>query len=609
MLTAAVVVLYALRGDGSFDLVTRQENGLVIWWILAVGIALGLVPVRRPGAAAALTAGLLTLLTVWAACSLAWTESAERTTAEVARDLDYLGLLVLAATMLQRRTWRAAVLGLVAGAVAVCVLALASRLSPGSLPATGAGRVFGRARLSYPFGYWNAVGAWASITAAVTFAWGAGDRRRGPRMVASAAVPVAVTTAYLTYSRGATAGLAVGAALVIACSRGRWTAALHLLVAATGSAIAILAIRGAPEIANGTGAAGSGRVLAGLAGAAALSGLTAWLTERAGSDRWRLPRRGTVTLVTLVAAAAIVAAAIFGPSVASHAYNDFRHPKVAQSSNPAARLSSLSGYRYQLWKVALRAFTSHPLTGTGAGTFQFWWSRHATETQFVRNAHSLWLETMGELGLPGVLLVVAFALAAMATAIGGLRRSRRSASAAACAAVLAGLGAFLTQASVDWMWQSSAVTVLGLGGVGVVAARSAGPRLRLRPAARAGLALLAALAGLVQLPGLLSTSEVSASQAAVRSGRLSAALRWADHAVGAEPWAAAPYLQRGLVLEALGRLHPAAGDVRSAIGHQPTDSALWASLARIETELGDTAAATADYRRALTLSPYSAGLR
>src|ERR1700730_13545105 len=43
----AWVLLYALRG-GSYDVVVFEEYGLVIWWALALGIALGLLPRTRP---------------------------------------------------------------------------------------------------------------------------------------------------------------------------------------------------------------------------------------------------------------------------------------------------------------------------------------------------------------------------------------------------------------------------------------------------------------------------------------------------------------------------------------------------------------------------------
>jgi hypothetical protein len=625
---AAIVLVYSLRGGGSYDLITRQENGVVIWWIAAVGIALGLLPRRAPGGAATVAGGALLLFSIWAAISLGWTESAERTTDEIARSLDYLGLIVLIAFCLGRTNWRAAALGWATAAVVICGLAMASRLVPAAFPANNAGTVFGLSRLSYPFGYWNAVGAWASMTAALTLGWSAHDPRRLLRALSLAAVPLAVGTAYLTYSRAAFAGLAVGVVSVVALSRHRWTAVIHACISGAGSIAVIEVIRGQPQIARGTGTAGAITVVLVLIAVCAFAAVSGLGTLALSIDRWRLPRSAARGLSAVLAIAVIAAAAVTGPRLATKAWNGFRHPQVVTTANPAARLTSLSGYRYQLWKVALAAFNRQPLRGTGAGTFEFWWNRHATEPEFVRNAHSLWFENMAELGLPGLILIVTFALSVIAAGVSALRRSRRSSSAAACVAATAAFVVFLAQASVDWMWQSTAVTVLAIGGVAIVSSRSTGSRSKrgrasraerasgtsvrrrgLPTTARLGLTLVAVAAGAIQIPGFLSQQEIHASQRAARAGNGPTALAWADNAVAAEPWAARPYLQRALVRESLGQFRPAAADVQRAISREATNFELWVILSRVETELGHQTAAIRDYRRAHQLRPFALVLK
>jgi tetratricopeptide (TPR) repeat protein len=110
---------------------------------------------------------------------------------------------------------------------------------------------------------------------------------------------------------------------------------------------------------------------------------------------------------------------------------------------------------------------------------------------------------------------------------------------------------------------------------------------------------------LVQIPGLLSTSEIRSSQAAERAGNASLAYSWANAAVSAEPWAASPYEQRGLVLESAGRLTAAAKDLDRAIAREPSNFVQWLLLSRIETERGDLDAATRDYERARQLRPHA----
>ena len=65
------------------------------------------------------------------------------------------------------------------------------------------------------------------------------------------------------------------------------------------------------------------------------------------------------------------------------------------------------GDRAQYWRVAWRAFERHPLLGSGAGTFDEQWLRYRGSGVSVRDAHSLYLETLSELGVVGLLLLVA----------------------------------------------------------------------------------------------------------------------------------------------------------------------------------------------------------
>ena len=58
-------------------------------------------------------------------------------------------------------------------------------------------------------------------------------------------------------------------------------------------------------------------------------------------------------------------------------------------------------------KLALHAFKAHPIDGTGAGTFAFWWWSHDGD-EFLRDAHSLYLEELGEQGIVGGVLILTF---------------------------------------------------------------------------------------------------------------------------------------------------------------------------------------------------------
>jgi hypothetical protein len=602
LLAAGLVVAYALPG-GTYDLVTRQEYGIVLWGVLGLGWASGVLPRSRPSRLVLILLGLLAAYAAWTALSLTWTQSAERTTVEVARVVHYVGLLALIASALDRGNWRAAAMGAGFGALLVCGLAVASRLTPAAFPGNALFQPRGTNRLSYPFGYWNAVGAWGAMSATIGLAWSAHDGVRWRRAIALGAVPLAVITTYLSYSRAGIAGTAVGAVFVLILSRNRMTAFLHALAAGLLSAVVIFSIRGAPEIAHGTGTRGTGSVLAAIVFAVVLGGAVAFVTGWLGVDGRRAS--GTVVRMAVIVGALVVAVAAvgFGPRVARKAWREFRHPTVVTTTDPTSRLTQLSGTRYAVWRSALHAFAHNPVSGTGAGTFAFWWDRDASDSEAVRNAHSFELENMAELGSPGLLLILGVMVGALVVLGSVRRRVRRSVSAGASVALLASFCVYLVQASVDWMWQVTAVTALALGGVAILGARLSQPRGQIQWYTRAVVSATAVIAVVIQLPGLLSTLELKNSQQAESAGNAALALAWANAAAGAEPWSASAYEQRGLVLEAAGRLDGASVDLQRAVSHERTNFRHWLILSRIETERGDFAAAVRDYEQARRLRP------
>jgi O-antigen ligase len=109
------------------------------------------------------------------------------------------------------------------------------------------------------------------------------------------------------------------------------------------------------------------------------------------------------------------------------------------------------GNRPWYWHVAWSQASDHPVAGRGAGTFELAWLEERPIEESVLDAHSLYLETLAELGVVGLGLL-ALALAPPLVA------AFRGANAAAAGAYVA----FLFHAGVDWDWEMPAVTVAGL---------------------------------------------------------------------------------------------------------------------------------------------------
>jgi hypothetical protein len=128
---------------------------------------------------------------------------------------------------------------------------------------------------------------------------------------------------------------------------------------------------------------------------------------------------------------------------------------IAVSSSEHGLAAKLAGAnRPHYWHVAWKEFRLNPLTGSGAGTFDSFWLHYRPVDSFARDAHSLFVETLGELGPLGLaLLLLALAVPLLAL------RSRGDPLLAAAAG---GYVAFVVHAGVDWDWELPAVTIPGL---------------------------------------------------------------------------------------------------------------------------------------------------
>ena len=220
-------------------------------------------------------------------------------------------------------------------------------------------------------------------------------------------------------------GLVIAAGIVV-CRGGRRTVGLALVAAALlGVALVLTSSRGA--------------VLALVCGLLVLGALLAMRSSRRNRARLVLPAAAVVCIGLALAAA----------------------PR------------SGFGDRTPYWRAALHDAHAHPLSGSGAGSFHAYWSSHRTIDVSVQDAHSLYLETLAELGPVGLLLVLLVLVPPYVAGV--IARSDPAVPVAA-----GGYAAFLVHAGIDWDWEMPATTVAGLACAAamLVAAR---PSDRVRP--------------------------------------------------------------------------------------------------------------------------------
>jgi tetratricopeptide (TPR) repeat protein len=223
---------------------------------------------------------------------------------------------------------------------------------------------------------------------------------------------------------------------------------------------------------------------------------------------------------------------------------------------------------------------------------------------FTQNAHSVYLETLAELGIIGFLLLGGAVLIAVA---GAVRSARVLGSAEVAAAAATGI-AFFAAAAYDWVWQLAGIALVGVGMLGVALGGLQSDRTRAAGrlgVARPVLAVLAVAAIIPQVVVLAAGIHLQNSQAAFTAGDASRARAQALAAKAIEPWAAGPYLQIGLILEAEHRYDAAAQWLDDAISRSNRDWSLWLVAAGNEIKRGRLAAAQRDLAEARRLNPRS----
>jgi hypothetical protein len=627
LLGFAPTVYLALAGGG-YDIVARSEIGIVLWWIVLLGVVVGILPRARPGGAASLALGCLAAFFVWTWIATGWSQSEERTLAEAARVATYLGVFALGLCILTRASVRWLVFGLASAIAIVSALAVLSRLVPSWFPADTTANLYATSRLRYPFDYSDGVGEFAALGLPLLLYVATGARTLAGRALGAAGIPIVVLCLGLTVSRGGILAAAVGLVFFFALVPDRLSRLATALVAAAGSTAVMVALLHRAGVRNAfTGPAPAGQrhtmllatILAALAVGLIQVGITL-LERHLTRPSWLVvsPRGARAVAAALVAAVAAVVVIGFAAGTGHHLWEQFKQPNPPKSSNQYARLLSIAGsHRYQYWQAAIAAFKTSPWKGIGPGTFEFYWAQHNSLSEFVRNAHSLWIETLAEVGIIGLALIVGFCLVVLgAGSVRSLDMAAESRLPAATA--VAGIAAFCAAAAFDWVWQIGVMPVIamllaavalapGLDRFPPLVGASPKPddgRRRFGPA-RIVLAVGALPALWAIIVPLSSTVAVRSSQTAVQAGQFSAALSDAATAQQIEPGAATPQLQRALILEQLGDVSGASQAISQAESREPTNWRIWLVASRIATESGKPALALSYYTRARSLNPTS----
>jgi hypothetical protein len=296
--------------------------------------------------------------------------------------------------------------------------------------------------------------------------------------------------------------------------------------------------------------------------------------------RVSLPRTMRLALGSaLLATALVVATAVMaregGPvSMTRDAWRSFSAPPRATGPDLDKRLFTLNGSRrVDVWRGARDELAAHQLTGGGAGTFERTWQARSGTAFKVRDAHSLYLETLAELGPIGLGLLIALLLVPVAA---GLLVRRH----ALLPAALAAYAAFLIHAGVDWDWELSGVrlTALLIGALAVIALRKGSTRT-MGGTARVVACVPVLLASVGMMLAFLGNGALDRAQDDVAAKSYADAVDEANRARRLMPWSPWPLIARGDAQLAVGDTASATGSYRHAISVDSGEWRAWLGLA------------------------------
>jgi hypothetical protein len=277
-------------------------------------------------------------------------------------------------------------------------------------------------------------------------------------------------------------------------------------------------------------------------------------------------------------------------------------PDLSQSAN---RFTLNAGSnRSDIWRIAIDGFENDPLFGDGSGGFQYRYlrDRHST-TQVARDSHSVELEMLSELGIPGFALL---ALALGGATAGVLRVRRLGPSAAVLSAgALTAAAYWLGHSSFDWFWSYPAVTAPVFGLLGAACAPSMLQTVGEPepPRARVALGVCAVVLALSVLPALFASGYIDNAYRGFKTD-LPQAYDDLDMAKTLEPFSDEPLLAEGAIAKASGDRSRAISSFEAAIRKRPEEWAGYYFLAQIYAK-SDPRRALAELDAAAQLNPLS----
>jgi hypothetical protein len=466
-----MLVLLAATAYGMLDTGLYRD---ALWLPVAAGIlALLFVTLFVRGfywdlpAVGILLVGLLAALVAVKGLSMVWTISETETIKETLRSSMYLAAFLMAlAALTSGRQVGSLVDASVFMVAAVAGYGLLQKISPIEYPV----RSLDGVRMDSTLGYANTTAVILGMGVVLALARMSTLRSFVLRGLYAAVTLSLFIALYLTVSRGGIGSLGIGLIILFVITSGRLRMFADLLLLSLPGAWLWWQMQSLPGL-LGTGVSRQQKIADGtlFRNDLILALVVAFVLQAAYTivmNRYEpspvLRRRlgilvvaGAVLAVTL--GAFVVVERYGGPG---QAYSTFLG-SANETANAGQRLASLDiSSRGDYWRVAWAAWKERPLTGTGAGTFQYTWLEDRPGLKGVKQVHNVYLEQGTETGLFAFVALLGF----VAVLVGYTGRAVwRSGPQGDRRLLLAGLGSalvvYLVSSAFEWHWYIPASTL------------------------------------------------------------------------------------------------------------------------------------------------------
>ena len=468
------VVLLALVATAAYGMIDEGLYSAELWLPVAAGVlALLLVTLFVRGyyqevpLAGWIMVAFLAVLVGVKGLSMAWTISETETVDEVLRSSMYLAVFLMGLAALTSERQVGPLMDIaVLMITAVAGYGLLQKTSPVEYPIMSIDGV----RIDSTLGYANAVAVIVGMGVALALARMTAVRNALLRGLYAALTLAFLVALYFTVSRGGIGSLGVGLVSLFVLTGNRLQMLANLLLLSVPGVWLLWQVQSLEGLMRADiseqqriaeGAALRTDLILALAAAFVLQAGYAFL-----ANRYELMPLGRRVIGALALFGAVLAVGA-GAFAMMNSYGGISQTYERLVSNPnqtetaTQRLASLSlGYREDYWRVGWEAWKEHPLTGTGAGTFQYTWLENRPGLQGVKQVHNLYLEQGTETGVFAFLALVGFVVALVGYSARATWRSQGGERRLLLAGLVSALVVYLVSSFLEWHWYIPGSTLI-----------------------------------------------------------------------------------------------------------------------------------------------------